>query len=156
YDCGEQYHLVGFPTEDGGRNYWNCNSYIVVNKHSEHKEQIKEYLNMLFRYDNQKICSFPVRDDLLEGNLHYDETNHRFLYDDGEYNYWVYEKSDGGSWEEEYMELTNSCVPNRGGTDKIADIIFEEAESYFVGDKDAQAAASMIQNRVQLYLNEQK
>ena len=36
------------------------------------------------------------------------------------------------------------------------DIILEEATGYFAGDKEAEETAARIQNRVQLYLNEQK
>ena len=37
---------------------------------------------------------------------------------------------------------------------EIGMIIEEEAEAFFSGDKGAAAAAEMIQNRVQLYLDE--
>ena len=36
----------------------------------------------------------------------------------------------------------------------IMNIIYEEAESFFRGQKTAEDAAGMIQNRVQLYLDE--
>ena len=41
-------------------------------------------------------------------------------------------------------------------TNAIESIITEEAGSYFSGDKDIAAVASIIQNRVQLYLNERQ
>lgn len=38
----------------------------------------------------------------------------------------------------------------------IINIIREEAESFFAGQKTAEDAASLIQNRVQLYLSEER
>lgn len=66
----------------------------------------------------------------------------------------IYENPEGGIWTEEYIEFMNSCVPIQRGTTEIKNIIIEEAGSFFAGDKDAQTAAELIQNRVQLYLNE--
>ncbi|MCL2254993.1 MAG: hypothetical protein FWC09_11180, partial [Lachnospiraceae bacterium] len=50
---------------------------------------------------------------------------------------------------------------NRADTLKISDqmistIIFEEAQSFFNGQKSAKAAAEIIQNRVQVYVNENR
>ena len=66
----------------------------------------------------------------------------------------VYVKPDGSTWEQEYLDLLNSCVPRSDDLDFIVDIIFEETESFFDGSKDASAAAEIIQNKVQLYLDE--
>ena len=38
--------------------------------------------------------------------------------------------------------------------EKMFSIISEEAQSYFEGQKSAQETASLIQNRVQTYINE--
>lgn len=37
----------------------------------------------------------------------------------------------------------------------ITDIVLEEAQSYFAGDKSAQDVAGVIQNRVTTYISEQ-
>ncbi len=37
----------------------------------------------------------------------------------------------------------------------VMDIILEEAESYFQGQKDVESVADVIQNRVGMYLQEQ-
>lgn len=41
-------------------------------------------------------------------------------------------------------------------TSEIENILLEEVGSYFSGDKDAEAVAQLIQNRVQLYLKERQ
>ena len=48
----------------------------------------------------------------------------------------------------------DSCVLMPPEDDAIADIVMEEAEPYFAGDKDLDTVVEIIQNRVQLYLDE--
>lgn len=47
-------------------------------------------------------------------------------------------------------------VGSAADTAAIENMILEEAGSYFSGDRDAEAVAALIQNRVQLYLNERQ
>lgn len=53
-------------------------------------------------------------------------------------------------------ELISLARPAPGYHEVVMDIIQEETAAYFAGDKDAKDVAALIQNRVQLYLNEQK
>lgn len=57
---------------------------------------------------------------------------------------------------EQVKELVNLARPAPGYHEVIENIILEEAAGYFAGDKGAEEAAALIQNRVQLYLDEQK
>ncbi|MCM1118481.1 MAG: extracellular solute-binding protein [bacterium] len=152
-----QYHLVGFPTKNGYGNYWSCDYYVVVNKDTVYWDQIKEYLISLFDYSRQLGNDGAVRNDLIEGNLRIDEYNpsHPLMWG----MHYIPEKPDGlpgSTWDQEYMDLLNSAVPYRNSTSDVENIILEELDSFFSGDKDAQTVAAMIQNRVQLYLNERK
>lgn len=152
-----QYHLVGYPTVNSQGNYWTCDYYVVVNQNTMYLEQIKEYLISLFDYSNQIGNEGAVRNDLLEGNIHYNEFNPFSPLMWGPYL--IPEKPDGPpgtTWDQEYMDLLNSAVPYRNSIGAVENIILEELDSYFSGDKDAQTVADLIQNRVQLYLNEQK
>lgn len=152
-----QYHLVGFPTKNGYGNYWSCDYYVVVNKDTAYWDQIKEYLISLFDYSRQLGNEGAVRNDLIEGNLRINEydPSHPLMWG----TYYIPEKPDGppgSTWDQEYMDLLNSAVPYRNSTSDVENIILEELDSYFSGDKDAQTVAAMIQNRVQLYLNERR
>lgn len=53
-------------------------------------------------------------------------------------------------------ELISLARPAPGYHEVVMDIILEEAAGYFAGDRDAKDAAALIQNRVQLYMNEQR
>ena len=57
---------------------------------------------------------------------------------------------------EQVKELVNLARPAPGYHEVIENIILEEAAGYFAGDKEAEEVAARIQNRVQLYLDEQK
>ena len=56
----------------------------------------------------------------------------------------------------EFNAIMENSVGRSVDTNAIESIITEEAGSYFSGDKDIAAVASIIQNRVQLYLNERQ
>lgn len=152
-----RYHLVGYPTENSQGNYWTCDYYVVVNKETAYWEQIKEYLVSLFDYSRQIGNEGAVRNDLLEGKIRYSEYNPDRPLMWGMYI--IPEKPDGppgSTWDQEYIELLNSAVPYRNSVSDVENIILEELDSYFSGDKDVQTVVKMIQSRVQLYLNERK
>ena len=54
------------------------------------------------------------------------------------------------------MELYNNVTRMTDYDTSIFEIVSDEAESYFNGDKSAQEVASLIQSRVNLYVNEQR
>ncbi len=64
-------------------------------------------------------------------------------------------KPDGSSWQKEYEEIREQCVMAEGNIDAVRTIIFEEVKDYFSHVREADAVAALIQNRVQLYLDEQ-
>lgn len=156
---GDQYHLVGFPTDEGCGNYWNCEYYVVVNKDTKYWEQIQKYLITLFTRSNQEQADAPVRNDMIEEYIQDDPWGVGIkdpVY--GSTLEWrtrdLAAKPDGSTWDQEYRELLETAEPHRESTAAIKKIILEELGSYYSGDKDAQSVAALIQNRVQLYLNE--
>lgn len=158
---GDQYHLVGFPTDEGCGNYWNCEYYVVVNKDTKYWEQIRKYLITLFTHSNQEQTYAPVRNDMIEEYIQDDPWKAGFK--DPTYGstlQWrtrsLAAKPDGSTWDKEYRELLETAEPHRENTAAIRKIILEELDSYYSGDKDAQSVVALIQNRVQLYLNERK
>lgn len=151
------YYPMGYPTENGTGSYWDCDGCVVVNKNTQHWEQVKQFLISLYDYDMQSQGAGCARRDLVGVTKH--ETSHPIwgdclLYHDGFGWMHIYQNPEGGMWLEEYIEFMDSCVPVRRGTAEIENIIYEEAGGFFAGDRDAQSAAELIQNRVQLYLNE--
>ena len=65
-----------------------------------------------------------------------------------------YMRPDGTSYLPEYLAFMDNCWVSTGVTDPIEEIILEEADAFFAGDKDVRTVAGIIQSRAQLYLNE--
>ncbi len=158
---GEEYHAVGYPTEGECGTYWEGSWMVAVSKETEHKEQVAAFLEELLSYENQYTLwwSEPVRKDMLEGRLR----EHNF----GGERMMCIEYGNGmmtplspgpaGDYRiGEYQALLEKSVGISADTSAIEEIIWEEVESYFSGDRDAATVVEIIQNRVQLYLNEQQ
>ena len=163
-DMGEGFHPVGFPTEAGNGSYWNADYFLVVSGRAEHREWIDAYLNSLYSWSRQSELLRPVRKDIVEKNIYYMDnytdpslSGHPWKYSTGGGRYQaLHTKPDGSPWTAEYTQILNRAVPRCQSTYYIEDIILEEAATYLSGIKTAEQAAETIQNRVQLYLNEQQ
>lgn len=164
-DLGENYHVVGYPTEGGSGRFMDCFSGIAINAFSQHSELAAEFVNYTISRESQEMKDYPVRKDICterivkpeDTNLNYRGTIV------GEYVYWmdnggfhpVYAKPDGTSYMPEYLELMDNCT-DWTGRNQIRVIIEEEAEAFFSGNKDAHTVANIIQSRVQIYLDENR
>lgn len=93
-----------------------------------------------------KLKEHPGKQQLLQRGCLY-RWDLYSLYHDGFGWMHIYQNPEGGMWLEEYIEFMDSCVPVRRGTAEIENIIYEEAGGFFAGDRDAQSAAELIQNR---------
>lgn len=159
---GEEYHVVGYPTEGGTGRFMSYCDGIAINAFSPHSELAAEFVNYVISRETQEKSIYLVRKDICMERLGNEcET----LYDGRLYTHWqvgdticfVVVKPDGTSYMPEYLDMMDSCVNWSsviGGP--IIDIIKEEAEAFFSGDKDARTVAKIIQSRVQLYLDENR
>lgn len=157
---GDRYHVAGFPTAGESGNYWSSDYYLVMNKDTPYRDILEDYLKGLFDIKHQKYCESSVRNDLVSLLTRYEPGSNRdsdWVYDRGNGIYQtVYVKPGGSTWEQEYLDLMNSCVQKSDSLDEIIDIILEDASAYFDGSKDINTVVDIIQNRVQLYLDEQR
>lgn len=163
-DMGEGFHPVGFPTESGEGSYWNADYFLVVSARTEHRELIDAYLNSLYSWSRQSELLRPVRRDTVEKNICYMDSytdaslaGHPWKYATGGGKYETLRtKPDGSPWTAEYTDILDRAVPRCQSACFIEDIILEEASAYLSQIKTAEQTAEAIQNRVQLYLNEQQ
>ena len=151
---GYEVNMAGYPSESGGTNYIvPHNGFLVVNVGAGNQEAVSDFLEYILSFDNQSRLNgegLSVRSDMADRLIEFDEEN----------GYkWVARPNTAirlNTWEdptEEYNALLQSCEPY-DYDNKIFDIIWEEAQAYFSGDKDALAVTQAIDNRVQLYLDE--
>ena len=121
---------------------------------------IADFLNWVFSRENETVevlSSVPTRIDLYEGREEYDTFyNSPVIHVDSHSVIVLEGKSDGTSYAGEYLDLIKGSRydRNRGDLSDIISIIWEEADTFFEGEKSARDAAKVIQSRVSLYLME--
>lgn len=170
---GENYHVVGFPTQGDSGTYWTNYMFLVVNGSAlgdaGRREQVAAFLEHILSYETQYEIRNPVRRDMLENRMkeieifrgsgadRWKEKATVFMFTDTDTftSWWELSPGPKGDYRiEEYRQIMEKCAGISTDTSAIEDIIREEAGSYFSGDRDAEAVAELVQNRVQLYLNE--
>lgn len=142
---------VGFPSQEGGLCYLlSPVMQFSVYENSPQKEGAWVFLEYVLSEEQQswygsEYAGFPVRREAFETYL--TKPFHPLYNMQNDYS------------SEETAELIRGIVehlkmeqPMAGG--EIADIIWEELGAFFAGDKTSQQCAETIQNRVQLYLDE--
>lgn len=159
-DLGEDYHMVGYPTESDCGNYFRCGSGVAINAATENPELAAEFLNFIVSQECQEKTDYPVRRDTyierITEHIDYQRSDGKpiiFLKVSQGYQE-VDGKPDGTSYLPEYLAFMDSCRALTDRMDPIKEIIVEEAEAFFNGDKDAATVSEIIQSRVQLYLDE--
>ncbi len=153
--CGDDYRCVGYPTEGNCGSRVSCYQLATVNAGTGHYEIAVDFLNYLLSKEIQSDfgTSSVRRDVLTEGVA--ERAGDTPVFRQGGNNVIPLEgKPDGSSYLQEYMELVERGTPETWTITGIRSIVMEEALAFFNGDKSAEAAASLIQNRVQLYLDE--
>lgn len=160
---GEGYHAVGYPTADGTSGHLiltNYEDYVAVNARAEHREIIDDFLRYLVSYQAQQQYSFSwIRTDVLtdcvkEGVTSYGYPTPVPLFSQGSSVIILGGKPDGSSYLPEFLEMAESSHPDNSALNIIRNMILEETDAYFAGDKELDETVKLIQNRVQLYLDE--
>lgn len=156
---GDNANLVGYPFGTGSSHYLMDNGMLVINQNAMTKEGVRELVNELLGLESQKFLNYAisVRMDIPESQLVYDKAGKNYVWTSPSNNgFQVPAKDDGSSYMEEYAELLKSAVPAAFDSDEIFSMVMEEANSYFISDKDVDKVIDIIQRRVQLYLDERK
>lgn len=156
---GAGYQCVGYPTESGSGSFWECEYFLVVRKDADCMDTIKGYVEYLYSLRRQRKQDIPLNREVYNRYItidvdspHYPEYIYLSI---GEGFYTALkQKPDGSSCMDDFLYLAENSVPRFHSDDSIAQIVMEEADSFFSGDKDAATVAGIIQNRIKLYLQE--
>ena len=159
-EFGENCYAIGFPSEEGKGNYLEADGFLVVNaKISEEKKQkAKELICYLISKDSQKRLQncLSILKSTIDDRVYYDEEMDKYYWSDGTTRLIVLQQSkDGSAHMNSYKEIIESAQPYMG-TDILCHIVYEECEPFFHGKRTAEEVVSRIDNRVQLYLDENK
>lgn len=152
-------HLVHYPGEDTYPGYWGGDYFLVVNNRSEHMEEIQEYLEYLLSSGAQRNARCSIREDVIRSNVSVENygmnySGHYLRGDDPPTGLEL--KEDNTTYLEEYIDLLKQLGPLPHNDSKLKEIIVSGAQEYLDGKCTAERAAELIDNRVQLYLDEQK
>lgn len=153
----ESFHCVGFPTNGENGSVVVCYSCIAVNQYTENLDIIKDFIQFLMSEESQAAytTNWVRRDVLLDHVRDGDGKSNGPVFQINDRAVIPLEgRPDGTSYLDEYLILMEEGV-TLNTEYEIQNFILEEAAAYFAGDKSVQETASVIQNRVQLYLDEQ-
>ena len=177
---GEPVTYIGYPTADG-----SCGTYIqaselyAIASKSSNKDGAWAFIENYLSQPVSDMYSYglPASKSALDGmvekatNVTYmtDENGEQVLDEDGNpipengtssisYGDWEYTYHIPTTEEVDTLKTLISKAQPAGnsGNDEITNIITEEAEAFFKGQKSAADVASVIQSRVQVYVNENR
>lgn len=164
---GVDLDIIGYPTAKGSgtaANFWGAQ--LAINATSEHQEEAWEFVKS-FVLNGYNEMGFPIVETQFEAKMQEAMKTEYVLSEDGVTELEIpkggFSTTDGDvtvyAASEEDVEVIRWMVENASQRmqkyTEIQDIIDEEAQAYFKGQKSLKETASTIQNRVTLYLQEQ-
>lgn len=160
---GEEVTAVGFPTFNGLGAAFDVSGGFAISAKSENQEGAWEFISSLLTEDYQDgVGDLPVRISSLEKKAQKDMKEfdpqatritvmgYMALGTSG----YMIEDTPTQTDVDKAMDIITSTTQICRYNYTITEIVTEEAGAYFSGSKTAEAAAEMIQNRVQNYLDE--
>ena len=153
---GEEISYVGYPTEsrEGSciRVYGNA---FVLSGQSDRLDGAWEFVRYFLTADYQRkemyTGGLPIRKDIFEEKAKEAAGYEGYCFVNDE---WIALASMTQPQIDRVVDFIMGVRNPAFEDEVIIGIILEEAESFFQGQKSAETAAGMIQNRVQLYLDE--
>ena len=152
---GELYHddycYVGFPTSSGNGSIFELLSCFAISAQSDHQEAAWAFL--CFALENlQPEGLFGAGLPASQGALN---TRLQFLVETGE-TFLQFTHKIKESDAEQFRSLLENTTILEHSEQGILEIITEESSGFFAGNKTADETAALIQNRVGLYLMENR
>ena len=163
---GEPVSYIGFPTESGMGSYVMAQDSYAISARSSYVDGAWEFLRYYLTEEYQseltwglpvlKKCFYEKAQEALERPYYLDEKGDKVEYDD---YFWINDESvilDPMSQEQvdqitDFILSVDKCYYSN---EDIINIVNEEAEAFFSGQKSAQEVVKIIQSRAQLYVDE--
>ncbi len=168
-EIGDDVTFVGNPSINGtGAMIYHSTAFAIM-ENSDYKDACWEFIKQTFSEENQNsemIYDFPALKSAFDKKL--DESMERPYYTDSDGKKQEYDDMwyIGGEEikinpltqaERDFVAdyISNAKPTSYYYNQDIYDIISEESEAYFAGDKTAEQTAEIIQNRVSILISEQ-
>ncbi len=165
---GEDVSCIGFPTDNGMGSFVGANDIYVLSAKSKNLDGAWEFIRYYLTDEYQKALRWglPVSKDAfmerskeaLEKDYYIDENGNKV---ETEEYFWINEESIEiapltQKQLDEIVTFVQSVTKRQYYNQDVQNIISEEAEAFFTGQKSAKDVATVIQSRVQLYVNENR
>ncbi len=139
YNYKEDFTYIGFPGDGEYGSFFDVNQlHFAISANSDKKDLAWEFIRLALTKKNQEmICDswqLPIRQDVMDARI---ETV-------------VGNVSD----RQRFRQLIQKPLRFVSSNDTIHQIVTEEGEAYFAGQRTVEEAAERIQNRVTLFLSE--
>lgn len=167
-EFGEEVTAIGFPTASKNGNVILADSSYAISAKSKCQEGAWEFLRyyLLDEYQEELEYAFPIKKSALEKQAAEAMERPYWINDDGTKEYYddtyyidgveVIIEPMTQQEVDEFTAFLNSLTMVGGYNQSIQDIVTEEAEPFFEGQKSAQEVAKIIQSRAQLYISESR
>ena len=147
---------VGFPNQSGEGSIFVRADILGINRSSD-KESAEEFLRYLLTEEAQRKCDtygFPVRKSTLEYLIGMEQKKKdapQTLRDD-----LLFWEEDGLDEKQlaQFADLLGRAKPFPVELDGLYEIVREELDPYFAGNRPIEESLYALDNRVQLYLDE--
>ncbi len=168
--------FVGFPTTEGSGSVASVSGGLAISSTCEHKDAAWSFIRYLFTEEYQAgddegynyVWGIPTNqkafdkfvENAMEKQMGTDEDGNEVEISHG--TWWVDEGIEielyAATQEEvdQLLELINNVTGSLSFDQDIYNIIAEEVQPFFEGQKTAQDVASIIQSRATIYVNEQR
>lgn len=163
YIFGEQLVNMGYPCDSGEKTVLvTCTSNLSILSRSECKEGAFAFIEHYLTYDNQWRVTEPIYEGTLwtlksRWNKEYEAVNVYkvpYLGENGKIEYTEFEITPENK--EMVSEMLENATPDTYEMMLIRDIIWEEAQPYFLGQKDLDTVCDIMQSRVSILLSERR
>lgn len=165
---GEDITLIGFPGEGGMGSVISVELQLAMSSKSKNKEGVWEFLRYFLMDEYQKNLNYgwpismkqvdALAETAMQRPFYEDENGNKVEYDDYYYINDMEIPITPMSQEEvdEVVGFLQSVEEHFSNSQELINIIMEEAAPYFAGQKSVNEVADIIQNRVQIYVNENR
>lgn len=173
---GEKIAYVGFPnSERSGNLIYPTGGSMGISARSKHKDGAFEFMQTLLSEEYQMSLvsghggwGFPVKKSALEAQFEKDMTPEYYTDENGnqveemktswgydDFNIDIYAAKEDEI--AQVRELIGSANRLAGSVNQqLVNIVTEETEAFFKGQKSAEDTAGVIQNRIQIYVSENR
>ena len=176
----DAFTFIGFPTSEGVGSMLSASSGYGITEKCQNKEAAWEFVRMFMteEYQSSNIWSFPsnihsyekMREDAMTPSYVKDADGHILVDPEtGERQ----RESKGGYWDEANQEWVEIYSYSREEIDKVEsviknttrvylvdesinEIVREQVEAFFAGQRSAEDVAKLIQSKTMIYVNEQR